>query len=1190
MLRIHLFGNLRVLHDGVAVKFAAPPKTVPLWAYLLLHRGDPIPRQVLAYTLWPDDSESDAKANLRRHLHQLQRALPPAPSGRPWVLSSTETMQWNPTADHWLDVADFERLCASEATWSDAVSLYTGDLLETVYEDWMFYERERLRDLYFAALTSLVLQHRAQRDYPTAIHFAQQLLGRDPLREDAMRQLMALRYEAGDRAGALKDYERFARRLREELAVDPMPETAATYEAIVRQTRLSDATPEMTIAPTPERKPAQPLAPLVGREAEMEQLRAWWSRAARGRGGVVLLGGEAGVGKTRLASELKWLAETQGARTLIAGTTFAEPLPYQAVAEAFRSALPLFAALQLDPIWLAAVARLIPDLDSHLAQKSRALPALPPLDPDRERQRLFEALARCLEGLAHPRPVLLILEDLHWAGLATMALIEFLARRVSHQSVLILITYREEEAPRAHPLRDLRRRLQREGLVSHLTLGRLSAPAITELVAHASGLGSGAEALASRLYAESEGNPFFLGELMRDWLEAGQDTAEPGGQPLHVAAAAVRGDTPAPPGGVQAVIAGRLARLTPQAQSLAEVAAVVGPAFDVELVREVSGWDESQTLDALEELLDRQLVREAGGRSRSDYTFAHHLIQAAIYAETPKASRARRHRRVAQVMEELYPDRQDELCGYLAIHFDRGGIAAPAADYYLRAARSSLAVYADDEALAHLSRTLELASDAHARLRFDALALREPIYHRRGLRQEQRADLEQLDQLAHTLADEHLICESLRRQIIFQRTLGEREAETALIAALKARAAASGDRRWQAEALQTEAVGLALLSQFDHARVVAQQALAAHQSLDDTHGQLECVCLLAEVAARQMRLDEVQSFLAQANALSESLADLSLQARALKAAYVAAHEQNKFPIGLDVARQLLDLCQTIGDREGEADAYSYLGTASMNLFHVQESRDYFAKAEALFEALGIRQGQAAVLINSGVSAIRLGHHAEGIELCRKAEAIFEFLKEPRGQMLCALNISAAAFGLGDYALAKEVATRNLELAQAIKVPTSEAFAFANLGRAERELGEFDQAIEHMKAGLEIRRRLNETDLHCTNMSDLVIAYLRVGNLEAARQAAEEMLTLYDVCAERLREPQRPLWAAAQAYRALGDEARAAELLAQAHTSLQAKAAAIPDPESQVAFRQIPYNREMLAAHERGEWPASVPRR
>jgi predicted ATPase len=643
---------------------------------------------------------------------------------------------------------------------------------------------------------------------------------------------------------------------------------------------------------------------------------------------------------------------------------------------------------------------------------------------------------------------------------------------------------------------------------------------------------------------------------------------------------------PALPGGVQGVIAGRLARLTPQAQSLAEVAAVVGPAFDVELVREVSGWDESQTLDALEELLDRQLVRETGGRSRSDYTFAHHLIQTTIYAETPKASRTRRHRRVAQVMEELYPDRRDELSGHLAIHFDRGGLAASAAAYHLQAARRSLAVYADDEALAYLSRALELAPEPH--LRFDALALREPIYHRRGLRPEQRADLEQFDQLARTLADADLICESLRRHIIFQRTLGERDAEAALIATLKARADASGDGRWQAEALQAEATRLVLQSQFDDARTVAKQALAMCQSLHDSRGQLECVCLLIDAAARQARFDEIQTLLEQAKALSESLADLSLQARTLRAAYRAAHEQNKYTVCMDLAQQLLGLYQTIGDREGEADTYTYLATMSMHFFYIQDARDYFAKAEALFGAFGIPDGQASVLINSGVLAIRLGHHAEGIELCSKAEALFKYLKNPRAQAICATNISAAAFGLGDYTLAKSAAMRNLELARAVSDPISQAFAFANWGRAERELGELDPAIEHMQAGLELRRALHETELLCTNMSDLVIAYLRIGDLGQARQAAEEMLTLYDACAERLREPQRPLWAAAQTYRALGDDARAAELLAQAHSALQAKAAAIPDPESRAAFRQIPYNREVLIAHERGEWPARFP--
>ena len=255
MLRIHLFGPLRLLVDDAPWKFAAPPKAAPLLAYLLLHRGEqPLAREALAFTLWPDDPEPGARANLRRHLHQLQRALPPAPADRPWLISEATTIQWNPAADYWLDVAEFERLSQTEAATAEAAPLYTGDLLENVYDDWLFYERERLRDLYFAGLTSLVLQGRAARNYPEALAYARQLLARDPLREDTVRQVLALRYESGDRAGAIQEYERFTRRLKEELAVDPMPETAAWFEAIVRNARLpgSDearAADEMALAP-----------------------------------------------------------------------------------------------------------------------------------------------------------------------------------------------------------------------------------------------------------------------------------------------------------------------------------------------------------------------------------------------------------------------------------------------------------------------------------------------------------------------------------------------------------------------------------------------------------------------------------------------------------------------------------------------------------------------------------------------------------------------------------------------------------------------------------------------------------------------------------------------------------------------------------------------------------------------------
>jgi len=382
MLRIHLLGHLQILVDGSQWKLTARPKTLPLWAYLLLHRAGPVSREAVTFTLWPDETETAARANLRRHLHGLQRKLPPASPNQPWLLVDAAEVQWNPAADFWLDVAEFERLSSEDGSLAGAVALYAGDLLQDVYEDWLFYERERLRALYQADLAQLIRIGRSCGDYARAIAWAQQLLRHDPLHEDAMRQLLALRYESGDRTGAVAEYHRFVQLLRQELGVDPMPETAALYEAIVRSARLPGAVviPPSLPGGEAETQPgrgedrSRRVLPFAGRGPEMEQLRVAWSRAARGHGSLVLVGGEAGVGKTRLAAELAAAAESQGARVLVGGTTFAEPMPYQAVIEALHSVLPLLATPSLPRGHLSAVAPLLPELKARL-------PDLPPPAP-----------------------------------------------------------------------------------------------------------------------------------------------------------------------------------------------------------------------------------------------------------------------------------------------------------------------------------------------------------------------------------------------------------------------------------------------------------------------------------------------------------------------------------------------------------------------------------------------------------------------------------------------------------------------------------------------------------------------------------------------------------------------------------------------------------------------------------------
>lgn len=312
MIQIMLLGGLRLRVDGQPYKFSALPKTTPLLAYLLLNAIAPAARDHVAYTLWPDVGESEARGNLRRHLHDLRRALPPAPAEQPWFLIDHDTIQWNPAAAAWIDVIAFEQESAQPDRLADAVAHYTGDLLPNLYEDWVIIQRERLRTLFLDTLTRLVYQHHAAKDYDRAIAWAQELLRHEPLREDMVRQLMTLRYESGDRAGALQLYQRFAQRLREALDVPPMVETSALYDAIARQLvipgeRTTPPAPQPVVAigapgQPPTTLPAQ-LTTFIGREQEVAAVKALLT-APGAPVRLLTLTGAGGCGKTRLALEV----------------------------------------------------------------------------------------------------------------------------------------------------------------------------------------------------------------------------------------------------------------------------------------------------------------------------------------------------------------------------------------------------------------------------------------------------------------------------------------------------------------------------------------------------------------------------------------------------------------------------------------------------------------------------------------------------------------------------------------------------------------------------------------------------------------------------------------------------------------------------------------------------------------------
>ena len=434
-LRIHLLGSFRLVAGDEAARGLDHARLKELLAYLLLNRHRPISRQQLAFLFWPDSTDEQARTNLRNLWHRLRRAFPGADR---FLAADEQIMQWRGDASFWLDVADFEDCLqrARTAAGADdpllhleqAVALYDGELLPGCYSDWLLAERDRLAQAYGAALERLATLCEERRDYARAIGHAQALLRHDPLHEPAYTQLMRLHALNDDRAAALHAYHTCVTVLRRELDVEPGPPTRELYERLLNVKGQPAVQPQFEAA-----------IPLVGREAEWALLQRAW-RDARGRPGLALIAGEAGIGKTRLAEALAEWVGRQGIPALTARCYAAGgELAYAPVVAWLRGHPPPPLA---DP-WLRELARLLPEI---LVERPD-LPPPGPLTEDWQRLRLFEALAHAL--LTGHSTLLLFLDDLQWCDRDTLDWLGYLLQ--SHETpgarmqLLVVATVRPEE-------------------------------------------------------------------------------------------------------------------------------------------------------------------------------------------------------------------------------------------------------------------------------------------------------------------------------------------------------------------------------------------------------------------------------------------------------------------------------------------------------------------------------------------------------------------------------------------------------------------------------------------------------------------------------------------------------------------------------------------------------------------------
>ncbi|WP_066362369.1 BTAD domain-containing putative transcriptional regulator [Herbidospora mongoliensis] len=663
-----VLGPVEVLSEGLTVDLG-PRKQRAVMALLLTHAPRVVALDQIIDALWQDEPPSSATGTLQAYIFQLRKALEPGRSPRtpakilrtrePGYLLEIDPGQIDShrflTAVELAEAAPPEQ---AEKILTPALALWRGEPY-TGFQD-EEYLRPTVSHLNEARLTALTTRAEARLALGRAVEVVlevERLLEAAPYREGLWSLLIRALYTDRRQADALAAYQRCRTLLDQELGLLPSPELRELEQAVLRQEPLPASRVAVVAAPVEPR--AEPPR-LVGRAAQHRRVRDRVAEAAKGAGGVLLIGGEAGIGKTTLAEAAAELAAEEGFTT--AWSRCAEDAP------AFWP-------------WIQALRLLDPPTAERLSAPGEAA------DPDAARFLLLDAVARALEQRAARGPLLIVLEDAHWADAATLKLLTFLGADLHRIPVLVIVTVRHHDAPQ--PV-DVFAELARQRGTERLTVGPLTASDVADYL---DARDPGLLAHVAVLHDRTGGNPFYLGELLR--LAASTRSPDIAALPV--------------PDGVRDVIAQRVSRLPEETQALLRTASVAGRDVSSDVLAGAAGIDPARLLLLLEPAVATGLLVEIDGGW--DYRFSHALVQEALYGELTRLQRAQLHGRIGEAAESLGGGDLDRV-PVLAHHFAqaaRVGHAEKAVAYAVKAAEQAAAGLAYDEAV----RYWELALAAH---------------------------------------------------------------------------------------------------------------------------------------------------------------------------------------------------------------------------------------------------------------------------------------------------------------------------------------------------------------------------------------------------------------------------------------------------------------------------------------------
>jgi predicted ATPase/DNA-binding SARP family transcriptional activator len=958
-LSLYLLGPPRVELNGGPIQVDTR-KATALLAYIAVN-GDSYRRDHLATLFWSEYDQSRARAALRRTLSVLKKAL-----AGDWLVVDREEVSLADQAGFWMDVGAFKELLERSdqhghpaddpcegclSLLSEAINLYRDDFLTGFtlrdspnFDDWQFFETETLRRALAGALEKLVKGISHQGRFQGAIDYARRWSALDLLHEEPHRQLMRLYTWAGQRSAGLRQYRECVRVLDQELGVTPLEETTELYQRILEnqlspppskgKEAASSVVEKVDISAEEQNAPDGVGFPLVGRSSAWEFLtNSYTTMGEDGR--FLVVEGEAGIGKTRLALEFLGYVQERGGRVLSMRSFEGETdLAYGPFIEGLQSTFDPDREVEwLDKLPVSSLSealRLFPELE----QLRPHLPEASPLEGPGAQSRFLDGLRNVVIGFcAGPSPGIIFLDDAHWCDEASLDLLSYLIRRLRKHPVIVFVTWRSEEVSFDHRLRPLLGEAKRLGMGGSRTLLRLEQESVAELVRSII-QEADTDLITNRLFEETEGLPFFVVAYLsmiakRKEIVAGMDWSRPGG--------------------VRDLLQARLSNVEETQRQLLSAGAVIGRSFEDEILRLASGRSEEETVTGLEALVRQGLIVEVRGREQdrfSRYDFSHNQLRSLVYEETSLVRRRLLHRRVGETLLSRYRTihEVDAVAGQIAQHFQMAGRDLEAAEFYYRAAEHARKLFANAEAVSHFQRAIAFGHP-------DVSELHEAIGDVHTLRGKYRSalssyeaavalnEIETEPRLEHKLgAIRHRLGEWEIAAGHYQTALGELGSSGSLD--LRARVFVD----WSLTAHRQRNDG--------RAAELANQALEMVEEVDELRTRAQIYNLHGILARSRGDLARAADHFTESLALAQEWNDLSAQIAALNNLALVQADRGEVERAKVLYEDALTLCEKQGDRHREAALHNNLADILQNEGRPEKAMVHLKQAVTIFAEIG----------------------------------------------------------------------------------------------------------------------------------------------------------------------------------------------------------------------------------------------